>query len=105
SDVLSGLAGDPLGEIHDSMTVGYRLLGDGTRNIELPTGAPPAYPAGFQQLNPSVEVRYADAMLGYRPRPLVDYYDRVHAQSPEPPEPKAAPPTPVAAETSVPGAD
>ncbi|HEX9106454.1 MAG TPA: DUF2235 domain-containing protein [Longimicrobiales bacterium] len=101
SDVLAGLAGDPLGEIHDSMTVGYRLLGDGTRHIQQPTGSTPTFPTGFQRLDPSVEVRYADAVLGYRPRPLADYYER--AKLARASEERAR--EPVHADTSVPGAD
>ena len=101
TEILAGLSGDPLGEIHDSMTLGYRLLGDGARRIRQPTGSAVTYPTGFERLDPSVEVRFADAVLGYRPRSLVDYFERAKLARAQ----EETRRVPVAAESSVPGAD
>lgn len=86
SDVRQGLSRNPLAEPHDSMTFYYRVLGDGSRSIGLPTETPAAYPATFEEVAPSARERWDAPNLGYRPTPLVKYFAALDA----PAEPVAA---------------
>ena len=82
-ETTAGVIGNPCGEIHDSMTSYYKILGNGIRGIEDPTPVPTppaAFPVSFEELDASVLTRF-DAMQTmpqpYEPRPLVDYFARV----------------------------